>query len=474
MRKWIKKIIVGWLLIAGMVTGYAAEKDEVLRRVSQNGLNLRLLDEIWRGDKEVVLVAVRQNGLALEYPSPALKKDREVVLAAVRENGLALEFADSSLKRDRGIVLEAIRNNGFALLYADPGFKRDKDIVREAMRNNIDALVGADPGLLRDRSFARECVTYHIRALSYFSDALRQDRELALMALARDHYAVAYVSPQLWKNAEFVREAFQTNHFIVYNEFFPEEAIAFIDIKDLMKFYNQVSNLNLTGIEEYFSSHKGAFSVLVDHQTNEMNTKPLVLCIEAKYKQDEFYIKREDTIIELAERGYRVGYRQVSSDEEFIRVVKETGDKHPISLLLLHGHGRGEWVTFSKNGTEDEKSIHDTNRLDVQHDAGKLAVLRTSFAPGATMVLYACSTARGGKTATNVATMIARALPAVRVFAPLEDVSTYQLVFDERNGIEDVQYFKYDVGMQPRFLSNATLCIQPGELASPLEKQPKK
>ena len=52
--------------------------------------------ELW-SDRRAVFFRVKQDGLALKYVAELLRGDRDLVLAAVEENGLALEWVARAL-----------------------------------------------------------------------------------------------------------------------------------------------------------------------------------------------------------------------------------------------------------------------------------------------------------------------------------------------------------------------------------------
>ena len=132
----------------------------MLRRVREDGLQLRDASDVLRADREVVLAAVRQNGLALQFARHKLRTtDRDVVLAAVRQNGLALQFVDAGLNFDRdGVALEAVQRTGGALQYVSGYLRYDKAFIFAVVRENVYAFKYAPPEWKTDKEVCLEAV----------------------------------------------------------------------------------------------------------------------------------------------------------------------------------------------------------------------------------------------------------------------------------------------------------------------------
>ena len=75
------------------------DKDEALKIVQENGLELENLPDEFKKDYEIVLEAVKNYGSALEHADYSLKKDKEIVLEAVKKDPLTIKFADISLRK---------------------------------------------------------------------------------------------------------------------------------------------------------------------------------------------------------------------------------------------------------------------------------------------------------------------------------------------------------------------------------------
>ena len=73
-------------------------KEEVLKAVLENGLNLSLYRN-YNNDYDIVLSAVSRNGMMLEYASSKLRGDYFIVHAALKQNYAAFRFANLSLDK---------------------------------------------------------------------------------------------------------------------------------------------------------------------------------------------------------------------------------------------------------------------------------------------------------------------------------------------------------------------------------------
>ena len=58
--------------------------------------------------------------------------NKDEALKLVKENGLNLKNLSDDFKKDREIVLAAVKNDGFAVADADSKFLDDKEVATEA------------------------------------------------------------------------------------------------------------------------------------------------------------------------------------------------------------------------------------------------------------------------------------------------------------------------------------------------------
>ena len=72
------------------------DKEEVLRLVKQNGMNLRLAFWNLREDKELVLEAVKNNPHAIQFASDELQKDEGLLSYVTKNDDYYLSIVDDS------------------------------------------------------------------------------------------------------------------------------------------------------------------------------------------------------------------------------------------------------------------------------------------------------------------------------------------------------------------------------------------
>lgn len=119
---------------------------EWIRRVKQDGLDLRLAPASPRDCPIVTRAAVEQNGLALACASKELQRDRAMVLAAVQQNGMALMFASMELRADRAIVYAAACQNYASLSCASPALRSDPELKQLTVNRFIEGARGCCMG----------------------------------------------------------------------------------------------------------------------------------------------------------------------------------------------------------------------------------------------------------------------------------------------------------------------------------------
>lgn len=112
------------------------DPQNLLLKVSENGLELASASKELKANKDSVLAAVNQNGLALRYASVDLRDDLDVVSAAVSRNGLALRYASEEMRDLFTVVEMAVSQNGLALQFASEELRDDDTIVSTAICQN--------------------------------------------------------------------------------------------------------------------------------------------------------------------------------------------------------------------------------------------------------------------------------------------------------------------------------------------------
>ena len=106
--------------------------------------------------RDEVLKKVRQNGYALRYASAELRGDRKVVMTAVKQNGRALRFASELLRGDREIVIEALKLKDFSLFGVSIGLRNDPEFMLETFKASLRVLSNASYRLHCNKKFLKQ------------------------------------------------------------------------------------------------------------------------------------------------------------------------------------------------------------------------------------------------------------------------------------------------------------------------------
>lgn len=127
----------------GSPVGRVLWKDKIsaLRAVRRDGLALRDVAPLLRGDRDIVLEAVRQCGAALAFAAAPVRNDPQAVLEAVKADPAALQHASPSLRSNRRFVRGAVQENGGAVQFAAPKLRDDPKLAGFAARQDALALM---------------------------------------------------------------------------------------------------------------------------------------------------------------------------------------------------------------------------------------------------------------------------------------------------------------------------------------------
>lgn len=162
-------------------------------------------------------------------------------------------------------------------------------------------------------------------------------------------------------------------------------------------------------VAQRFSSVEELERVLAANQP--LDPRPVALLL---FTRDDYNGAFAHASVQMYESvGYRVVYREASSQGEASRVAADVRRSvgAPLSLLVAGGHGVQAALNFGATGT-------DQSRLDT-YDADALGTLTSVLASDGQVILIACSTAEGGASAHNLATALASRRPGIEVFAPI-------------------------------------------------------
>eukprot|EP00413_Alexandrium_margalefii_P050044 CAMPEP_0204606260 /NCGR_PEP_ID=MMETSP0661-20131031/58980_1 /ASSEMBLY_ACC=CAM_ASM_000606 /TAXON_ID=109239 /ORGANISM="Alexandrium margalefi, Strain AMGDE01CS-322" /LENGTH=321 /DNA_ID=CAMNT_0051617569 /DNA_START=116 /DNA_END=1081 /DNA_ORIENTATION=+ len=186
----------------------AADKQQLLRAVANDGWVLADAPADLQADPDVVRAAVASTGHALQFAAPQLRSDRELVMVAVAQDGYALKHVPEALQADKQVVNKALAASGFALQYASRELRSDPAVVKAAIKNEPHALRYASSEVLANREVVMAAVSRRGGALEYADESLRADREVVKRAVANHWCALErYAAPELQTDPQLLRIA---------------------------------------------------------------------------------------------------------------------------------------------------------------------------------------------------------------------------------------------------------------------------
>jgi len=222
-----------------------SERNKILKKVRQDGWELKKLDIGYSNDKKIVTEAVKQDGMVLSIVNSNFQKDKETVLNAVKNNGLALKFASKDIKSNKETVMEAVKQNLSALQYAGDKLKNDKEFITQIIEKNPNEFVLQYVGenLRNNKDIALNSVKNNGMQLAFVSDDLKKDREVVLEAVKENGLALEFADENLKKDGQILFEA------VIQNP----EAVEFSNIgKKIFKVENQENDKEIKKNEKDF------------------------------------------------------------------------------------------------------------------------------------------------------------------------------------------------------------------------------
>ncbi len=165
--------------------------------------------------------------------------------------------------------------------------------------------------------------------------------------------------------------------------------------------------------------------------------KPRALFVIAKKDWNNAFSEPDvhERMEELMKRGYKVFYYEAGTDLGFYQALKEVGRVKATDVLVLGGHGTQGSINL---GATDSVFFSDDYIED--SDAFMMSQQRVYLNKGSTIILYSCSTGKGGKGADNIKELFQKSFPDSRVFAPTEDAHCFRPDFDDNNRIQYVYF----------------------------------
>ena len=173
-------------------------KDDVLIKVSENGLNLKFADYGLRDDKDIVIRAVENNPRSLQYASRLLREDQDVIYAAIPggEQFIANDFLVS-----RSLALDVATYKSHIM----DQFNNDKEIVLAALRSDsrFRTFKPASEELKNDKSFMLKVVKISGLCIQYASKNIQDDEKIAEAAINSWHSSLNFTSHRIKNSKKF-------------------------------------------------------------------------------------------------------------------------------------------------------------------------------------------------------------------------------------------------------------------------------
>ena len=101
-------------------------------------------------NKSSVLKKVKQDGNNLRFASPNLKADRSIVFEAFRETEESIYFADPSLLEDSSFVCKLLKTNIHCYSFLPKNIQTHQECVLTAIKNGNPFFILFNPSILND------------------------------------------------------------------------------------------------------------------------------------------------------------------------------------------------------------------------------------------------------------------------------------------------------------------------------------
>ncbi len=363
-----------------------SDRTFVLKEVKKNGIMLSRANKVLQNDREIVRAAVESNSNALLYAGPEQKKDPELARIAVEKNGSCWRYIDVSLMNDKNFALLALNNDPSMILDIRNHFPEDQDIWLKTTEGNMNYVELIPQKLLQSDRFL-ERLAEHVR----WPDIVRTD---------------AVRSPLMEKLYTLQRPVI--DELCALNIYHPER----------------------------FKNMKEARAIIAARK--DIPTGKTALLTYPEF--DDTHAFENNQISELIKKGYTVIYHEVPDENAFYAVIKKEASRHPVSVLVIAGHGRSSSIHLKEYAPTTSK-IDEQWYLDLA-DETELRELDT-FLDGTHIVMESCSTGKGKETGDNMVNMFRRALPhAKKIFGPTDDTSVSNYIYSSAGEVIDVLYHK--------------------------------
>lgn len=419
-----RDFILAAVKISGDALGYAdvslqSDYAVVLAAVIQDGLALQYASDELREDKGILTMALAESGFALMHAGPLAKKAADIVLAAVKKHGASMQFADVSLKKDPEFVLKAAAYSPLSFDYADESLKRDPETVLAAVKRRGQTFEYADKSLKSDKAFVLDAVYYDAYAFQFADGSLRNDPEFCIDALWKNWHVYRFIPENI--RAEVLEGSghFGSNILLGLGKLnieFVERFKNYTDFKEVV-----LNRINLKGAD----------------------SRPLAVIIYPKTDHNRAF--EPNNIGELIEKGYRVVYFEVASDEAVYQAVEAATVKQKAQLIILGGHGIAERTAMGATDPASSEMSDEVYYIDLSDKPEmKQRHLSLHLEKGAVILLESCSTGRGKQDGNNVANLMREVFPQASVYAPTLPTGVSKLTYDENGRVSGARFIRSD------------------------------
>jgi len=195
-----------------------SNKNDVLKKVSSNGMNLQFADSSLRDDTEIVTTAFENNPESLIYASRNIRDDNDTMLKLVSLRPSYAKYVSNRLKKDKDFAIMIAENTGHVLYE----FEENNDVINASKDYFIErlGLVSSDPpiqivkifapahkSLKNDRDYMLKVVKVFGLCIEYGSDEIKADKEVVMAAVKNSAIALQYASDELKDDDEIAEAA---------------------------------------------------------------------------------------------------------------------------------------------------------------------------------------------------------------------------------------------------------------------------
>ena len=400
-----------------------------------------------RGNKHWMGAMIKRCPELIYCATSRLLDDADFVAPALRQNSLLIRFISERLQDDGDFLVEFLKSGPAGAFYISPRLRQDDDFMRPLAHWSPFGFGASSESLRDDRALALKTVSRFggMYSSEYLPDAIWRDREVALAAIRGHGEAIRHVPSDLINDYSFLLEAVTENYtvienvppFLLGNEEALTEAgkanalIFFSDAislemkqrifssspeieKDFVFFQEGLQNLGIHHVARI--PHAATLRGIINNRTSDNLDSGMKNALVVFPKDDWNDVFKTNSIRNLHEgQGYRVTYVEVANDEEFLEAARTSGEKNPIDLLIVAGHGTPTRLAFGEAEPAYLELKHEERFLDFS-DASQLKALPEFMAPESKMVLKSCSAGRGGAGANNLARFLHDLMPYTTVF----------------------------------------------------------